>query len=183
MAAIIRRNRQKIVFPAPVLTGILLCMVHSQETRSKGTSQTRIGRYSGQSQIYHVSTATFERRAIFEVLQNGRIVVQAMRCVDTAGHTETMAYVVMPDHLHWLFQLTGDRSLSDSVCVVKSHSARLINALTRKKQKIWQRGFYDRAVRKDEDLLSIARYIVANPLRARIVDSVADYPLWDVKWI
>jgi hypothetical protein len=48
---------------------------------------------------------------------------------------------------------------------------------------IWQRGFFDRAIRKDDDLLGIARYIVANPLRAGIVDSVGDYPLWDAMWL
>ena len=94
-----------------------------------------------------------------------------------------MAFVIMPDHLHWLVQLTGERSLSASMCAVKSHSARNINAAAGRKGTIWQRGFYDRAIRKDDDLVAIARYIIANPLRAGIVSSVADYPLWDAIWL
>jgi len=94
-----------------------------------------------------------------------------------------MAFVVMPDHLHWLVQLIGERSLSESVGVIKSCSARNINAGVGREGTIWQRGFYDRAIRKDDDLAGIARYIIANPLRAGIVTSVADYPLWDAIWL
>jgi putative transposase len=38
-------------------------------------------------------------------------------------------------------------------------------------------------VRRDEDLVRLARYIVANPLRTRIVAHIGDYPLWDSIWL
>ena len=89
----------------------------------------------------------------------------------------------MPDHLHWLMQVNGRRSLSESVCVVKSGAARQINALRGSLRRVWQRGFYDRAIRKEDDLVAIARYIVANPLRAGLVQSIKDYPHWDAIWL
>jgi REP element-mobilizing transposase RayT len=49
--------------------------------------------------------------------------------------------------------------------------------------RIWQRGFYDRSIRKEDDLIDIARYIVANPVRAGLVTSIRDYPLWDSIWL
>jgi hypothetical protein len=33
------------------------------------------------------------------------------------------------------------------------------------------------------DLQSVARYIVANPLRAGLVKHLGDYPLWDAIWL
>jgi putative transposase len=48
---------------------------------------------------------------------------------------------------------------------------------------LWQDGYYDRALRKEEDLQQIARYIVANPLRAKLVNKIGDYPLWDAVWL
>jgi plasmid stabilization system protein ParE len=39
------------------------------------------------------------------------------------------------------------------------------------------------AQRAEEDLIKIARYIVANPLRARLVEHIGDYPLWDAAWL
>ena len=89
----------------------------------------------------------------------------------------------MPDHLHWLFSLSGSRSLYECIKNVKSYSANRINKIIRSSGKVWQVGYYDRAIRKEEDLEGVARYIVANPLRAGIADSVKEYALWDAKWL
>ena len=35
----------------------------------------------------------------------------------------------------------------------------------------------------DEDLVAVARYIVANPVRAGLVKNVRDYPHWDAVWL
>ena len=48
---------------------------------------------------------------------------------------------------------------------------------------LWQRGYHDRALRRDEDLKAAARYIVMNPLRAGLVKRPGDYPLWDAVWL
>ena len=96
-----------------------------------------------------------------------------------AGHANTLAFVIMPDHLHWLIQLSGVRSLSRSVNTVKSFATRRIN----RKGRLWQPGFYDRAMRKEDDIVDVARYIIANPVRAGIVRSVGKYALWDVIWL
>jgi hypothetical protein len=38
-------------------------------------------------------------------------------------------------------------------------------------------------VRSDEDVQAIARYIVANPIRAGLVKRVGDYPFWNAIWL
>ncbi|MEE4463301.1 IS200/IS605 family transposase, partial [Azotobacter chroococcum] len=43
--------------------------------------------------------------------------------------------------------------------------------------------YHDRAARSVDDLRAMARYIVANPVRAGIVETVGDYPLWDAAWL
>ncbi|MFP3408382.1 transposase, partial [Pseudomonas sp. SIMBA_065] len=48
---------------------------------------------------------------------------------------------------------------------------------------IWQPGYQDHALRREERLVHVARYIVANPLRAGLVKSVRDYPHWDAVWL
>ena len=45
------------------------------------------------------------------------------------------------------------------------------------------RGLHDHAVRSDEDFRALARYVVANPLRAGLVSQIGDYPLWDAAWL
>jgi len=48
---------------------------------------------------------------------------------------------------------------------------------------IWQDGYHDHALRAEESLEDVARYIVMNPVRAGLVKSVREYPLWDAKWL
>jgi len=43
--------------------------------------------------------------------------------------------------------------------------------------------FFDHALRVDEDLRRIARYIVANPLRSKLVPRIEEYSLWDAVWL
>ena len=65
----------------------------------------------------------------------------------------------------------------------KSRSAIAINRTLRRSGPIWQKGYYDHGLRREEDLRTTARYIVANPLRAGIVKRLADYPHWDAIWL
>jgi REP element-mobilizing transposase RayT len=66
---------------------------------------------------------------------------------------------------------------------VKSGSALAIMRAGQSPLRVWQKGYHDRAVRREDDLQSIARYVVANPLRAGLVRRVGDYPLWDAVWL
>ena len=66
---------------------------------------------------------------------------------------------------------------------LKSVSAKQINAHLGRTGRFWQDGFHDHALRKEENVIEAARYIVANPLRAGLVSSVADYPHWDAVWV
>lgn len=88
----------------------------------------------------------------------------------------------MPDHFHWLLQLTG-MNLSGVIGATKARCAQRINAATGASGPLWQGGFHDRAIRDNQDLLPVARYIIANPLRAGLVTRIGDYPLWDAAWL
>ena len=85
----------------------------------------------------------------------------------------------MPDHLHWLLKL-GKPALAQVVGQMKGRSSRASRPID---GHLWQRGYYDHAIRTDENLRNVARYIVANPLRAGLVVRIGDYPLWDSIWL
>jgi REP element-mobilizing transposase RayT len=150
----------------------------------------RKGRYSQNNQIYLVTTVTYQRKKIFSDFYLGRIVVKKMQQQHEAGLVNSLAFVLMPDHLHWLFSLQNDCTLAKVMQLVKGGSAYQIQKVQRErgdnlnlKQILWQDGYYDRALRQEEDIKQVARYIVGNPLRAGLVKSVSDYPLWDAVWI
>lgn len=83
----------------------------------------------------------------------------------------------VPDHVHWLLELKAGE-LHAPVRRMKSVIARSLGCGV-----IWQRGFHDRAIRQEDDIVSIARYIVANPVRAGLVRRVGDYPFWNAAWL
>ncbi|MDD5383814.1 MAG: transposase [Gallionella sp.] len=136
----------------------------------------RKGRVSQSGVVYHITAVTQNRMSYFASLDNGRKVVQQLMALQTEGRAETLCYVVMPDHLHWLMVL-HEGKLSEVVQLLKGRSAHAIG------QSIWQANYYDHAVRQDEDLRKMARYIVANPMRAGLVEKIGDYPLWDAVWL
>ena len=137
----------------------------------------RAGRYSGHGRIYLITTVTRNRVPWFHDLNKARCVVTCMRETQQRGLAETLAYVLMPDHLHWLMSLGEMRHLSTVVGGVKSLSAHRVGC------RIWQPGFHDHAVRREEDIVKLARYVVANPLRAGLVRKLRDYPYWDAVWL
>ena len=141
------------------------------------------GRASLGGQIYLITTVTRDRARLFTNLYLGRIVVRMLHDPATAACATTLAYVVMPDHLHWLVQLHGGSNLSEVVWAVKGRSSFEINKARQVRGCVWQPNFYDRALRSDERLGAVARYVVCNPIRAGLVRRLHDYSLWDAVWV
>jgi len=95
----------------------------------------------------------------------------------------------MPDHLHWLFQLSDsypnkfEAALPTEMKRLKSISAKDNNQYLNRDGSVWQKAYYDRGLRDSESLKKTARYIVANPLRAGLVNNISEYPHWDAHWL
>ncbi|MNP56065.1 Transposase IS200 like protein [compost metagenome] len=88
----------------------------------------------------------------------------------------------MPDHLHWLIELKG-ATLDTLMRRFKSRSSLALHQAGVEHHPVWQPGYQDRALRREESIVHVARYIVANPLRAGLARSVRDYPHWDAVWL
>jgi len=140
----------------------------------------RIGRVSLPGHAYLVTSTSFDRRPLFSDLLPARCVCRA---IGLETEAETLCFVLMPDHLHWLMQLGADADLSVVIGRIKSISARWIRQRVQIEGRVWQAGFHDRAIRREEDLREVARYVIANPLRAGLVQSVREYPHWDAVWL
>jgi len=73
--------------------------------------------------------------------------------------------------------------LTEVVKRLKAQSAHSINQYLNSSGSVWQRSYFDRCLRKEEDVKGVSRYIVANPLRAGLVKEIGDYPHWDAAWL
>jgi REP element-mobilizing transposase RayT len=92
-----------------------------------------------------------------------------------------LAFCLMPDHLHLLVQAKENcKPLTKFVGAFKSLTARHYRQ-GGNEGKLWQRGFYEHIVRRDEDIEVIINYILANPVRVGLVEEPEEYP-WAGRW-
>ncbi len=134
-----------------------------------------LGRHSVPGAIYVVTTVVAGRRAVFAETSVASIVTGELVLAQQRGRMEPFAWVVMPDHLHWMFSLR-ETPLEHVVREFKSRSARHANAARGCSGALWQAGYYDHQLRNDEDLIAQARYILANPVRGGLAERPGTYP-------
>jgi REP element-mobilizing transposase RayT len=150
--------------------------------RGPGSRALRKGRYSQPNGIYLVTAVTHQRVPWFQAFAYAQLMCRNLH--DPAGlpGAQNLCWVVMPDHVHVLLQL-GEAELDRVVRRLKARSALQLNRAIGRRGRFWAPGFHDHALRREENLKSVARYIVGNPLRARLVERVGDYPYWNAAWL
>ena len=98
----------------------------------------------------------------------------------------TEAVVVLPDHIHAVWTLPpGDDAFSARWARIKAHFSRALSvemrrscSEERKREKgIWQRRFWEHAIRDEEDLMRCKRYCWFNPVKHGLVATPTDWPL------
>tara|TARA_R110001583_G_scaffold151894_1_gene303725 strand:- start:14 stop:523 length:510 start_codon:yes stop_codon:yes gene_type:complete len=149
-----------------------------QEGFSMSWNDLRKGRFSQQNGEYFITFVCQNRSKIFNNDLAARIFCQQIKLNQQHCDCLWKSWVLMPDHFHGLLQL-GSEDLSKTISHLKGISARRVNESLCTSGKIWQTSFYDRCLRKEEDRVGIARYIVANPLRAELVNDIRLYSYWN----
>nr|CAG34267.1 hypothetical protein [Stenotrophomonas maltophilia] len=130
---------------------------------------------------YVLTTVVRHRRPVFEDPRCATCLVGALRYVERMGLSRSFAWVVMPDHLHWLMQLR-DGSLARMIGTVKSRSSRLLGQQFGIQTPLWQPSYFDHAVRSEEALRRHALYILGNPIRAGLTLHLDEYPFAWCRW-
>jgi putative transposase len=85
------------------------------------------------------------------------------------------AFTVMSNHVHAMFSVHDDSSLSEVMQRIKGATSRKCNLLLERSGEFWQEERYDRVVRRNE-FWRILWYILNNPVKAGIVERWQDYP-------
>ena len=143
-----------------------------------GNHRLRQGRFSESGRLYLLTTVTRQRRPLFQNLWFARAAINQLRLSDHEGSCRTLAWALMPDHLHFVAQLMRGR-LSGLMQRVKGGSARRIHMAVGRDGRLWQPGYHDRALRDDEEIKDAIGYCLMNPQRAELVADFHDYPhLW-----
>jgi REP element-mobilizing transposase RayT len=124
-----------------------------------------------ESRPYHVTWGTHDRKRILWREGLARVVIECMEVEAVRAPVNLLAYCVMPDHVHVLLMPRDGANVIRFIQSVKSRTTRAYGSLGGE-GKLWQRGFYDHIVRREESISRIAEYIIANPVRAGLAESV-----------
>ena len=125
---------------------------------------------------YFVTSVTHNRVKAFDISNFGPFVAAAPIEIAARFGLEVSAYVVMPDHVHFL--VTATREGADFPAMVKAWKQKTGFEWSRRcGQKLWQHGYWERILRDNENTLSVCRYIIENPVRGQLVADPAEYPL------
>lgn len=90
--------------------------------------------------------------------------------------------VVMPDHLHLLMVMGERLSLGQTVQRLKARSSHALRA----EGLVWERDYFDRQIRPNDDRLAVFRYIYLNPYRPGLLslsDKWAYYYCREEDWV
>ena len=87
----------------------------------------------------------------------------------------------MPDHLHFLLMIDGPEKIENRQplpTIIKNFKGYLSNQYIKKvkqgklppfHEKIWQKGYYERVLRSEEEVYQVRKYIQENPLKLALL--------------
>ena len=133
---------------------------------------------------YFVTICTYQKQSLFEddgLKRLVEIVIQKLEsnAWSEFSHVEIDALVIMPNHIHFIFAFidsenaTDDfevravrlsKSLGSLIATFKGEVTKMVRRTTRDFElRVWQRGYYDRIIRDENEHNRIREYIRLNP--------------------
>ncbi|MEE8372347.1 MAG: transposase, partial [Dehalococcoidia bacterium] len=119
--------------------------------------------YSSPWTVYHLTLCAAERENTFTKRPANLVVIDALKNAARLYGYELIAYCLMPDHLHILVQAgESPKDLRQFVRGFKSYCTTITRSVATPvatNSRLWQRGFYEHTLRKEEDIEGVAEYI------------------------
>jgi putative transposase len=140
-------------------------------------------RYAPGGFVYHVLNRGVARLPLFEKPADYAAFLRVLAEALQECPMRVLAFVLMPNHWHFLLWPEGDKDLSN-FCrwLTHTHSMRWhAHYHTSGTGHIYQGRFKSFCVESDEHLYTVARYVERNPLRANLVRRAEEWR-WSSLW-
>ena len=125
-----------------------------------------------QGHAFFITISTYQKYPWF--LQYTRLcesAIELMRDLANVNHINIFAWCIMPDHIHLLIQ---GNDIIDFVRLFKGKMTPTARSIE-PGHRLWQRSFFDHALRNEESVVDVACYIWENPVRAKIAANPTEY--------
>jgi len=127
--------------------------------------------------VYHVTSRGNDRQAIYETKADRYRFLKLLEQACKRHQWSVYAYCLMGNHYHLLIE-TREATLSKGMRHLNGVYTQWYNN-TRKEKRfghLFQGRYKAILVDRDNYLLELSRYIVLNPIRAKVVSELMDYP-------
>lgn len=134
---------------------------------------------------FFFTVVTHQRRPFLTHPENMALLRKAMGDVKRRYPFTIDGIVIMPDHIHAIWQLPyGDNDYSSRWAQIKRRFSMSVTAgeklsrsrMAKRERGIWQRRFWEHAIRSEEDWRLHMDYIHYNPVKHGYVASPEEWP-------
>ena len=107
-----------------------------------------------------------------------KLVMDSFNFLEDRYHWQVPTAVVMPSHIHLLLcdSEKANQSLEKSLGAFKGYTGRMANKILGQQGAFWMPENFDHRCRTPEKVESVKRYIQNNPVKARLVKNVEEWP-------
>lgn len=143
--------------------------------------------YSGN--LYFFTVVTFGRRKLFGVQRNREVLRESIEATRRDSPWETVAIVLLPDHLHAIWRLPeNDSDYAGRVGAIKKRFTRAYlshggedlpvtaGQLRHRRRGVWQPRFWEHTIRDARDFHMHLDYIHINPMKHGLAALPGDWP-------
>jgi REP element-mobilizing transposase RayT len=120
--------------------------------------------------VYHVTSRGNERKPVFKSDQDRINFLNTLQHVNKRYNWICHAYCLMDNHYHLLIE-TPDGNLALGMRQLNGVYTQLFNRLHGRAGHLFQGRYKSILIQKDSHLLEVSRYVVLNPVRAKMVEA------------
>ena len=120
--------------------------------------------------VYHVTSRGNEKKAVFKTDQDRTNFLNTLQHVCKRYNWICHAYCLMDNHYHLLIE-TPDGNLAIGMRQLNGVYTQLFNKVQGRTGHLFQGRYKSILIQKDSHLLEVCRYVVLNPVRAKMVET------------
>jgi putative transposase len=120
--------------------------------------------------VYHITSRGNEKKAVFKTDQDRANFLNTLQHVKKRYNWICHAYCLMDNHYHLLIE-TPEGNLAMGMRQLNGVYTQLFNKLHGRTGHLFQGRYKSILIQKDSHLLEVCRYVVLNPVRARMAEA------------
>ena len=124
---------------------------------------------------YFITICTVNKLPLFAKTNIVNSAIKYLQPISQKEKISIVIYCFMPNHVHFLLQ--GNSQTSDVLRFVRAYKQLSgFRFASVHRHKLWATSFYDHVLKRDEAEPKISRYILENPMRMGLSETIFDYP-------